>query len=338
MQKESSTPNPVPGAVAAPQAAAPNVPGGKPNSQLGGRIPLRILAADDVRTNRELIRQLLGFFGYEVEIVENGAEVLAALGRRGFDLILLDVQMPVMDGLEAAREIVRLQPDPGRRPKMVALTASSSAGDREACLAAGINDCLAKPISPKAFEACVVRLFAGNSADDPDRGCRAGSPNPAGSPMEAGSGDPALQPTTSSRPNAPPLIDLAGLATAIPGLSGAHLAAVQRRMHRAVARDFETIWPRVVEAVSRQDQVQLAEALHALKGCFSTVAWSRIAGRCTEALQRARARQFAEGSTFPSELQQLYAASTTEMTRCLAAVDPQGPPTPPSQGEAKAPQ
>jgi HPt (histidine-containing phosphotransfer) domain-containing protein len=107
-------------------------------------------------------------------------------------------------------------------------------------------------------------------------------------------------------------------------------------MHRAVTADFETIWPRVVEAISRQDQSRLAEALHALKGCFSALGWNRIAGRCAEALQRARAQQFAEWSTFPDELQQLYAASTAEMTRHLAAAIPTHSATPAAQDEAES--
>jgi CheY-like chemotaxis protein len=270
---------------------------------LSERVPLRIIAADDVRTNRELIRRLAAYFGYKAEVVENGAEALAALSQCSFDLILLDVQMPVMDGLETAREIVRLQPDPKRRPKMVAITADSMAGDRKACLAAGMDDCLDKPISPRAFEACIMRLFTG-----------AASAQPA-----------ALLPVSLAKPVTLPLVDLLHLETAISGLSGAKLVAIQRRMHCAVIRDFETIWPRIIKAVSRQDQSQLAEALHALKGCFSAIGWNRIADRCAEALQRTHAQQFAEWSTFPDELQQLYAASTAEMTRHLASIEaPEG--------------
>ena len=147
------------GAGATAPAPATSAPGESPQPRPRARLPLHILAADDVRTNRSFIRQLAGYFGYEAELVENGAEVLAALGRGSFDLVLLDLHMPVMDGLEAAREIVRLQPDPSRRPRMVALTAEASADDRKACLAAGMDDCLVKPFSLNAFKACLARLF-----------------------------------------------------------------------------------------------------------------------------------------------------------------------------------
>ena len=314
MEKEFSERVAVSGDAAADPAPASPRPVANPRSLLGARVPLRILAADDVRTNRELLRQLTAFFGYQAEIVENGAEVLAALSRRPFDLILLDVQMPVMDGLEAAREVVRLQPDPGRRPKMVALTANLEAGDQNACLAAGMDECLAKPISPRAFEACIVRLFTGTRSP----------PTPVPLPS------PAAEVVAS------PLIDFTHLEATIPGLSGLQMLAIQQRMRRAVARDFEAIWPRIVEAVAHQNQDQLAEAVHALKGCFSALGWNRIAGRCAEALQQARAQQFSRWETFPDELQQLYAASMAEMTRHLATTDPAESPTPATQDETES--
>jgi CheY-like chemotaxis protein len=307
MKKESSERVAVSGdAAAVPASAAPR-PAAHRRGLLAARVPLRILAADDVRTNREFLRQLTAFFGYQVEIVENGAEVLAALSRRPFDLVLLDIQMPVLDGLGAAREVVRRQPDPCRRPKIVALTANSEAGDQAACRAAGMDDCLSKPISPRAFEACVVRLFTETPF----------SPQPE--PLPVPKADIVLL----------PLVDFKHLESTMSGLYGAQLVAIQRRMHRAVAKDFETIWPRVVEAVSHQDQGQLAETLHALKGCFSAMGWDRIAGRCAEALQQARSLQFADWATIANELQQLYAASTAEMTRYLAKAEASPTETPP---------
>jgi CheY-like chemotaxis protein len=313
MQNESPTEVPVPGQANAGPALAVPAPDGGPQHRLGARVPLRILAADDVRTNRELIRQLAGHFGYEVELVDNGAEVLAALSRRSFDLILLDVQMPVMDGLEAAREIVRLNPDPGQRPKMVALTANSLVADREACLAAGMDDCLAKPPSPKTMEACIARLFTGAP--------------PASAPR-------AL-PNAPTKLIGPPLIDIPYLEAAIPGQSDPQRAAILRRMHRAVSGDFEKIWPRVVDAGSRQDQNQLGESLHALKGCFAVVGWSRLTSRCSKALDQARARRFAEWTTLPDELQWLYAASTAELIRYLAVLDSNGSSAPPAKDSAR---
>jgi CheY-like chemotaxis protein len=295
------------------QAAAPRAVGATPGPAASvpgeSRQPLRILAADDVRTNRELIRQLARHHGCEAEVVENGAEVLAAMAQGSFDLILLDVQMPVMDGLDAAREIVRLQPDPSRRPRILALTASAWEEDRQDCLAAGMDDCLAKPITSQTFKACIDRLFSKTP--------------PVQTPAE---------PVPPASPEELPLVDCAQLDAAVSGLSLTQMSAIHHRMHRAVARDFETFWPLVVDAVSKRDQVRLAEAVHALKGCFSILQWSRITAHCASALQRARAQRFAEWSTFPGELQHLYTASTAEMTRYLAASGSGKPPAPPPNG------
>ena len=159
MEKEFSERVAVSGDAAADPAPASPRPVANPRSLLGARVPLRILAADDVRTNRELLRQLTAFFGYQAEIVENGADVLAALSRRPFDLILLDVQMPVMDGLMATQEIRRRFP-PECQPAIIAFTANTLSGDRERCLAAGMDDYLSKPVDPAEMAAKLERWNA----------------------------------------------------------------------------------------------------------------------------------------------------------------------------------
>lgn len=283
----------------APASASPR-PAGNPRSPLGTRVPLHILAADDARINRELLRQLTAYFGYQPEIVENGAEVIEALNRASFDLVLMDVQMPVMDGLEAAREIGRLQPDFSQRPKIVALTANSDPVDQAACLAAGMDACLAKPLSPRAFETCVLSLFAGAPS----------TPRSTPPPVPAAKCVPL------------PLVDFMHLEAALPGMPADQLTAIAQRMHFALIKDFEFVWPQVVNAIDRQDQERLATSLHALKGCFSALGWKRISRRCAEALQRARAGQFDEWATLPLEITQLYAASTEEMVRRFPQASP----------------
>jgi CheY-like chemotaxis protein len=89
--------------------------------------------------------------GYQIEIVENGQlalDAIAAAKERGqpFDVVLLDVQMPVLDGLETSRKLCELYPDEKQRPWMIAMTANAMQGDREECLAAGMDDYLSKPI------------------------------------------------------------------------------------------------------------------------------------------------------------------------------------------------
>jgi two-component system sensor histidine kinase/response regulator len=116
---------------------------------------LRILLAEDNPVNRRMAILMLRKLGYKVDSVANGLEVLQALERQKYDLILMDVQMPEIDGLEATREIRRRWPSDSLR--IVALTANAIAGDREKCLEAGMDDYLCKPINLEDLQATLER-------------------------------------------------------------------------------------------------------------------------------------------------------------------------------------
>ena len=115
------------------------------DSGLGARHPLRILLAEDNALNQEMALQILSRLGYSADVVVNGREAVDAVRAGSYDVVLMDVQMPEMDGLEAARRICEEMPR-GVRPKLVAMTANAMTGDREQCLAAGMDDYVAKPI------------------------------------------------------------------------------------------------------------------------------------------------------------------------------------------------
>jgi GAF domain-containing protein/CheY-like chemotaxis protein len=122
--------------------------------ELGARHPLRILLAEDNPVNQKLALRLLDRIGYRADVAGNGLEAIAALESAVYDVVLMDIQMPELDGLEATRRIRRRWPADG--PRIVAMTANAMDGDREACLEAGMDDYIAKPIAPDALQATLV--------------------------------------------------------------------------------------------------------------------------------------------------------------------------------------
>jgi CheY-like chemotaxis protein len=106
---------------------------------------------------------MLAALGLRPDVAANGLEVLDALNRQAYDIILMDVQMPDMDGLEATRRIVAGQPDPLKRPWIIALTANAVHGDREICLAAGMDDYISKPLKKEDLAAAFGRVRGATS-------------------------------------------------------------------------------------------------------------------------------------------------------------------------------
>jgi CheY-like chemotaxis protein/nitrogen-specific signal transduction histidine kinase len=138
-------------------------PAAKPkiDASLAERHPLRILLAEDNVVNQKLALRLLQQMGYRADLAGNGIEAIESVERQTYDLVLMDVQMPEMDGLEATRRITARWPA-GARPRIVAMTANAMQGDREECLAAGMDDYVVKPIR---VDALVEALMGARSRD-----------------------------------------------------------------------------------------------------------------------------------------------------------------------------
>jgi CheY-like chemotaxis protein len=127
----------------APRPAAAAKP--RLDAGMAARHPLRILIAEDNAVNQKLALRLLQQMGYRADVASNGVEAVESLQRQVYDVVLMDVQMPEMDGIEAAKAITTRW-RAGERPRIVAMTANAMQGDREACIAAGMDDYVTKPI------------------------------------------------------------------------------------------------------------------------------------------------------------------------------------------------
>ena len=139
----------------APGPAPASVPA-RPDAEMAQRQPLRILLAEDYVVNQKLALRLLAQMGYRADVAANGLETIQALERQPYDVVLMDVQMPEMDGLEATRQIrsrslassagTNAEQQGYRWPRIIAMTANAMQGDREICLEAGMDDYVSKPI------------------------------------------------------------------------------------------------------------------------------------------------------------------------------------------------
>ena len=127
------------------------------------RCPLQVLVAEDNAVNQKVVNLLLQRCGYRTTTVANGIEVIAAMDLKDYDVILMDVEMPELDGCEATRRI-RATRNNAKRPWIVALTASAMQDDRNRATAAGMNDFLSKPLRPDALTDAMTRAYAALTA------------------------------------------------------------------------------------------------------------------------------------------------------------------------------
>ncbi len=238
-----------------------------PDPRLAGHLPLRILVAEDNSVNQRVALLLLEQLGYSADVAGNGYEVLAALHRQPYDLVLMDVQMPDMDGLEATRRIQAEWPQ-DQRPRVVAMTASALIADRNACLSAGMDGFLSKPILIRELQAA-LRSAAGRPALTPP------TPIPVPvSPPEPSSGElPRLDPVYLDRLRQ--LEEASGRAI-VAEIVDSFLGEMPRRLAR------------MREVLAAGDAAGLSFAAHALKGAGAQLGAARLAARCHDLDLRAR--------------------------------------------------
>ena len=154
------------GGVLDGRPAAVAVTADVPSSPVHDAKGRRILVAEDNVINQEIAVTILTDAGYRVDLANDGREAIDAVARQPYDLVLMDVQMPAVDGLQAAREIRKMAGASGRVP-IVALTANAMLGDREDCLAAGMNDYVSKPFERAALLSTIAQWIGGTAVSPP---------------------------------------------------------------------------------------------------------------------------------------------------------------------------
>jgi two-component system, sensor histidine kinase and response regulator len=204
---------------------------------------LRVLVAEDNAVNQQVAAGMLERAGHEAVVAANGREALALLEREAFDLVLMDVQMPELDGLETTAAIRERERTTGGHLPIVAVTAHAMKGDAERCLAAGMDGYVAKPLQPRELEAAIARVVTPGAASAP-----------------AGSGAPAP-------PHAPAVVDFPRLLERVGGDRKALAQLV--RIFRA---DAPKQLARIRQAVRSSNAPALRSAAHAVKGAVANFA------------------------------------------------------------------
>ncbi len=248
----------------------------------GAEPKFRILVAEDNPTNQEVAGMMLRKLGFSADLVANGLEALQTLQQHAYDLLLLDCEMPEMDGYETARRI--RDPRTGARNPLipiVALTADAIAGDREKCFQAGMNDYLAKPVEPRHLAEVLGKWLAAPVA-------------PAG------------------RKEIPTMQDVFRSDTLMARLSG------DRELAKKVVAGFLSRLPQQVaslrQCVEKGDAQGASLQAHALKGAAATVSAESLRAACCELQDAAEAGNFNRASALLPKLEEVAIQLTATAT------------------------
>ena len=226
------------------------------------RQTLRILLAEDNPVNQKLAVILLTKAGYSVDVVDNGARAVDAVVNQNYNVVLMDVQMPELDGLEATRRIRKLEA-PGRHVPIIAVTAHAMQGDRERCLEAGMDDYISKPLQRQELLAALERWIK--------------------TEVEELVLELPKNPGEGSTRSADAVIDL---ESALPRFSG-DMAFLLELLNEFI-RQVESGGKQMREAASSGDAESLFQLAHSLKGAAGAFSAKRLMERTLELEQRAR--------------------------------------------------
>ncbi|MBN8515810.1 response regulator [Accumulibacter sp.] len=295
-------------AQALPQAA----PLARQARRLGGHV----LLVEDNEVNREIAGAILANLGCQVDRSHDGAQAVLAAHAGNYDLILMDCQMPVMDGFQATRQIRADERQAGRAPcPIVALTANALAGDREQCLAAGMNDYLAKPINRAQLAAALERNLPALPA----------TAEVAAAPGASGQAAASATVTVSdaseeARPPTPPAFDPA-IVQALPMVADGSNPAFAERVLDLFTSNASELLAAIERASERGDITTLQRCAHTLKSSSATVGALALSEQARQLEMLLRAGS-SPASDWPSRLGDSYgefAASLAQYRTTTAA-------------------
>jgi CheY-like chemotaxis protein/HPt (histidine-containing phosphotransfer) domain-containing protein len=250
----------------------------KYDAEMAVRHPLRILLAEDNMVNQKVALRMLERMGYRADVAANGFEVIEALERQQYDVVLMDVQMPEMDGLEATRHIRRDRPAHDQ-PYIIALTAHALSGDRERLLAQGMDDYISKPVRAEQLVRALEMAVPTASRD-----------------LEAGA--KSLQPGDS-------MIDQSGLESLI-AMVGEGNQELFTDLVETLAEEASHLIPELKEAISAGDADQVRHAAHTLKGSFASMGATTLAHLCFEMEKKGKSGDLAGASELVAQIEAMY--------------------------------
>jgi CheY-like chemotaxis protein/HPt (histidine-containing phosphotransfer) domain-containing protein len=255
---------------------------------------LRILLAEDNEVNQRLALLLLEKLGFRADVADNGLAAIAALRERRYEVVLMDVEMPELDGLEATRRIHREWRD--QRPWIIAMTANAMQGDREKCLEAGMDDYLSKPIRAEELSKALARSEP--IATDPDQG-RTATEALVVSSDQTGTGD-VLDPAA--------LVQLRGMAG-------------DASVMREIIDTFLESAPALVVDLAAEEPEQVRRAAHTLKSNARTFGATDLAALCQKVEELARAGELDGVRELTREVENKYERAAAALAAVRAAAD-----------------
>ncbi len=242
------------------------------------RLPLRILVAEDNAVNQKVALKILESLGYRADIAGNGLEVLEALERQPYDIILMDMQMPEMDGLEATRHICRRWPEPNR-PRVIAMTANAMSEHNEQCMAAGMDDYISKPVRIAILKTALEKWGSKLSVQ--------------------------TEPTASTAGDEDSSIDFTVLDD-IRRMDDEDGGSLTGELISLYLEDSLAQMKALKESISSQSAEEIKRMSHTLRGSSSYLGATRLAAQCARLEEAANEGKFDEAATMVNELEVEY--------------------------------